>query len=288
MRHDIDPVLVTEADTTLLYANSRAERLFGPSILQAGSKIDVHLKECCPTFSLKARSALPSEVRNLRAEELHRFVDAAGRTSWITIETSKFERRGTSTGGICLRIRDKTTLRSTERESVARHRLLQAISTSMGEGLVVHDESGSIRFVNEEFARLGGSTVAAIENGRIDIGEILAPLLDGAPQSKIHPLLSNEEIASNQRVKCDLTLKDGRIFEIETFPVDTTVEYIGRAWRLNDVTLARRESQKMVEAQKLEGLGLLAGGIASLLHLFALTLRRLHAQLEAATNRAIG
>jgi signal transduction histidine kinase/CheY-like chemotaxis protein len=262
LKHDIDPVLVIESDARLLYANRRAEQLFGSDVLQPGFHIDDLLSKSIPTFSLQAQMMLPLDVRNRRAEKPHRFVDTENRTSWLTIEVSDFERRGASRDAICLRMRDKTTLRSAERESESRHELLNAISSAMEEGLVVHDHAGTILFVNDEFARLCGSTVARIERGTVGLKALIGPLFQTTPPESIRPLLRDRGAMLAKRSKCDVILRDGRIFEIDTFPVDTAVGFVGRAWRLNDVTLTRHESQKMVEAQKLEGLGLLAGGIA--------------------------
>jgi len=60
----------------------------------------------------------------------------------------------------------------------------------------------------------------------------------------------------------DVSMLDGRTLEVRTLPISTEQGFLGRAWRMTDVTRVRQESQAMIQSQKLEGLGLLAGGIA--------------------------
>ena len=60
----------------------------------------------------------------------------------------------------------------------------------------------------------------------------------------------------------DCTLTDGRILEVQTFRVSTPHGLEGRTWRFIDVTKPRAETQLMIQNQKLEGLGILADGIA--------------------------
>ncbi|MCP4908100.1 MAG: response regulator [bacterium] len=256
--HDADPILIVSPHRQLIYANPNAERLFGEGVLMPGAPVGDLLERAVPNFSL----VKPKRRRDW-AEE-HRFTSVSGREHWVVIDVSVVQKSRGVEAGLCLRIRDRTALREAQNEAEEHFALLEALDFAIGEGILVQERSGKVRYVNEAFARIWGMTPQRM----IDFGRGLDKYLESAlaePSSRaIRQLLhgSVEQFDAVSREKSDVTLFDGRVYEVTTLPIQTDAGFSGRAWRMSDVTQARRESQAMIQSQKLEGLGILAGGIA--------------------------
>jgi signal transduction histidine kinase len=256
--HDADPIVIVTRHHQILYANPNAEKLFGSGRLNPGAPIGELLELTVPSFSLAEYNNSAPHSRE------HRFTSPSGVETFVLIEVSIVERSSGSEAGMCLRIRDRTALRTALDESEEHFELLQALDLAMGEGLLFKERSGEIRYINEAFAKQWGmSTREMFDRGhRLQIH--LGTMLREPPPKIMQRMWSSEgsSFESPRTESCDLAMLDGRTLEVRTLSIDTDRGLRGRAWRLSDVTKARQESQAMIQAQKLEGLGLLAGGIA--------------------------
>ena len=256
--HDADPIVIVTRHHQILYANPHAEKLFGQGRLNPGAPIGELLELTVPSFSL-------SEFKNGAPQSReHRFTSPSGVESFVVIEVSVVEKSRGNQAGMCLRLRDRTALRTALDESEEHLALLEALDLAMGEGLLYKDPAGGIRYVNEAFAKLWGmSTREMLEKGQ-QLQTYLGTMLREPPPKTIQRMWNPEDPSfnSSRTESCDLAMRDGRTLEVRTLPIETERGFRGRAWRLSDVTQARQESQAMIQAQKLEGLGLLAGGIA--------------------------
>ncbi|HJO24576.1 MAG: histidine kinase N-terminal 7TM domain-containing protein [Myxococcota bacterium] len=260
LNDDADAILIVTSYYRLLFANPAAQALFGPGQLIPGSAIDELLGRAVPSFSPDEASRQPLKAKS----EEHRFVSQAAAVSWVTIEVSNVQRSRGVPAGLCLRLRDQGELRAARREAEEHLALLKALDLATGEGILVQDANGEIRYVNDAFSRFWNlSTEEILEWGSSLRGELarylVAPLQEA--MQRLWQFGTDESDASSRELS-DLDLIDGRILELETFPIATDQGFAGRAWRLADVTQARHESQAMIQSQKLEGLGVLAGGIA--------------------------
>jgi len=256
--HDADPIVIVTRHHQILYANPNAEKLFGEERLKPGAPIDELLELAVPSFSL-------AEFKNSAPHPReHRFTSPSGVESFVVIEVSIVSKSRGNEAGMCLRLRDRTALRTALDESKEHFTLLEALDLAMGEGLLFKEPSGAIRYVNEAFAKLWGmSTQEMFEHGQKLQAYLGTMLLEPPPkrmQLMWDPAYGSFE--SPRTESCDLAMRDGRTLEVRTLSIQTERGFRGRAWRLSDVTQARQESQAMIQAQKLEGLGLLAGGIA--------------------------
>ena len=256
--HDADLIVIITRHHQILYANVNAQELFGEGTLNPGAPIDEILHSVVPTFSLGRADRSESDLLE------HQFTSPAGVQSIVVIEVSTVQKSRGHEAGKCLRLRDRTALRAALDESEEHFALLETLDLAMGEGLLFKDQSGEIRYLNEAFARLWGTS----RQGILGIGQRIDEYLDvklREPQPKVMQEMwrpGNGAFESSRTEVCDLSLSDGRIVEVITLPVQTDRVTQGRAWRMSDVTKVRKESQAMIQAQKLEGLGLLAGGIA--------------------------
>jgi signal transduction histidine kinase len=242
----------------LIYANPNAQALFGQGRLNPGAPINEILALAVPSFSLAGSD------KNAPHSQEHRFTSPSGIESLVLIEVSIVERSHGNEIGLCLRLRDRTALRNALIKSEEHFTLLEALDLATGEGLLFKEQSGEIRYINEAFAVLWGMSAREMFNLGHQLQAHLGTILREPPPQTMQWMWNSEgeSFKSIRRESCDLMMRDGRILEVRTLPIETTRGFQGRAWRMSDVTQARRESQAMIQSQKLEGLGLLAGGIA--------------------------
>ena len=260
LSHDADSIVIVSEAGRLLFSNPAAKRLFGAGQLEPGTAIDRKLAHSIPTFRFEIARTDPQKV----SSEEHRFISAAGDESWVTIEVTNIERSRGVPAGLSLRFRDQTAFRTARREAEGNLALLEALDLATGEGILVQNETGAIHYVNDAFGRLWMVPNEQLFDWGPSVADELAKLLaEPAHRSVVQLWYSHRDPATrDQRDINDLTLLDGRVLEVESFPIETEKGFKGRAWRVTDVTQARHESQAMIHSQKLESLGVLAGGIA--------------------------
>ena len=260
LNDDADAILITTTHQRLLFANSAAEELFGTTALVPGAAIDGVLEQVVPSFSLSDPSPAGADVG---AEE-HRFESSKGLVSWVIIEVSQVQRSRRVPAGMCLRLRDQTALRAARQEAEGHLALLKALNLATGEAILVKDASGEIRYINDAFNNLWNFSTEDVramgQSLQWEMGRLLLEPLGPSMQRLWH--IRPEDFDAVSRETSDLLLMDGRIVEVDSFPLMAEKGFRGRAWRLADVTKIRQESRAMIQSQKLEGLGVLAGGIA--------------------------
>jgi len=260
LNDDADAILIVTTHHRLLFANPAAEVLFGAKQLIPGSAVDDLLGRAVPGFSISDPSQGPSSDGDAE----HRFESSSEKVSWLVIEVSNIQRSRGVPAGLCLRLRDHTALRAARQTAEEHFALLEALDLAAGEGILVQDATGEIRYVNDAFSRLWNMSSEEVRGRGRSLPAELAGLLVEPLAKSIGRLwhVSADRFDAFHRESADLSLVDGRILELETFPIATHQGFSGRGWRLADVTQARHESQAMIQSQKLEGLGVLAGGIA--------------------------
>jgi len=256
--HDAAPILIITRPHQLLYANPNAEQLFDQGKLNPGAPIGELLGLAVPSFSLA--EADQSE----RQGEEHVFTSQTGIERVVLIEVSVVEKSRGVEAGLCLRLRDRTDLRTALDKSEEHLSLLQALDLAIGEGILFKEGSGTIRYINDAFAKLWGMSTEEMLGLGQELQDHLVPILREAPPKAWQQLWDHKDPAfnSSRTELFDIPMLDGRILEVRILPISTEQGFLGRAWRMTDVTRARQESQAMIQSQKLEGLGLLAGGIA--------------------------
>ena len=256
--HDADPILIISRHHQLLYANPNAEQLFDQGKLNPGAPIGELLELTVPSFSLAGAD------HSDRPGEEHRFKSQSGVESVVLIEVSVVEKSRGVEAGLCLRLRDRTALRTALNESEEHLSLLQALDLAIGEGILFKERSGTIRYVNDAFANLWGMSAEEMLEAGQGLQDHLAPMLREIPPKAVRQMWdhTNAAFGSSRTEVFDVSMLDGRILEARILPISTEQGFLGRAWRMTDVTRARQESHAMIQSQKLEGLGLLAGGIA--------------------------
>jgi len=149
-------------------------------------------------------------------------------------------------------------------------RRLRAVLEATSEGVLVADDLGRVTDVNTAFFRMVGADGQARLDRHAEVSTFLAPLRpigpDGRPE--LPPVL-DADIAPDRLETAELHLDGGRVLEAESFPLQGATDLPGRVWSFRDVTERvqaederRRLHEQILHSQKLEGLGVLAGGVA--------------------------
>jgi two-component system cell cycle sensor histidine kinase/response regulator CckA len=180
-----------------------------------------------------------------------------GKLNWVnTVKTPVLDQKG-NVIGILLIFWDITNRKRAEEALV---RLRQAVDAS-GEVVFMTDREGLITFANPEFARLYGYPEAEV------VGKTTPRILKSGTTPPEHYTRLWETILSKQVAREEMTnrTKDGRLVTVESSanPVlDDRGSITGFLAIQRDVTARKQLEEQFRQAQKMEAVGRLAGGVA--------------------------
>jgi two-component system cell cycle sensor histidine kinase/response regulator CckA len=139
--------------------------------------------------------------------------------------------------------------------------LLNATFESMADGIVAVDLSGKVVSYNGKFAANWQFPAGMLV--RQDAVEMRAYAAEQVKDPELFLKRIEESQASPEAEIFDVfELKDGRIFERYVFPRRIDGKCVGTLINWRDITARKRVEARLVQSQKLETVGRLAGGIA--------------------------
>ncbi|HXB60555.1 MAG TPA: PAS domain S-box protein, partial [Candidatus Acidoferrales bacterium] len=139
--------------------------------------------------------------------------------------------------------------------------LLNAIFESTSDGIVAVDLSGKISSFNTTFAAIWQFPAGMID--RRNAAEMRAYAADQAKDPDLFLRRVKERETSPETEGFDMVeLKDGRIFERYIFPQRIDHKCVGTVINWRDITARKRIEAQLIQSQKLETVGRLAGGFA--------------------------
>jgi PAS domain S-box-containing protein len=155
---------------------------------------------------------------------------------------------------------DLSAQRAAEQRFEREQALFRAIFESLPDPLVICDPGGAIRLVNPSFTRVFGYSEAEV------LGDSLAGLFEspetchGFVEAQARPREANAN--ANQ---AQFRRKSGELFPAETVDgaiVGSTGSALGRLVLIHDVTAERQQQAILLQAQRMEAVGQLTGGVA--------------------------
>jgi|GEM_PF-684291 PAS domain S-box-containing protein len=158
--------------------------------------------------------------------------------------------------GTLLDVTERNRLAEQLRQSEIRHR---TIVEAMGEGICIVDPNEVITFVNPAFCRMLGYSTEEL------IGKHLSDLM---PLEEFEKVLMQSEMrhrgeGSSYELKMQTRNGETRLFHVSATPrLDRDGQLVEIVGIVRDITEEREKELQLFQAQKLEALGQLVGGVA--------------------------
>jgi PAS domain S-box-containing protein len=253
-------------DYTVLYVSPQIEAMLNCSPKDAVDEDEFWTERLHPDD----REAIPAawraaleEGKPFRAE--YRMVTAEGRTVWVQDEAVAARDAAGATVYFQGYLLDITERKTAEVELSLLSRQNELLLRSVGEGIFGLDPQGRVTFANPAGVSLTGFTLEELL-GR-DLHEVIAHRdEDGAHCSDVRRVLTAtlRDRAEHHFEDEIHRLSDGRTYPAEctTTPVRQGDELVGAVLVLRDISERKELEQQLRQAQKLEAIGKLAGGVA--------------------------
>ncbi len=251
-----DLVWLKDPNGIYLSCNAKFERFFGAKEADIIGKTDFEFvdKELAEFFRKNDKAAIDARKPRMNEEEIIYAYDGQ-RALLETIKTPMYDSEGNLVGVLGI-ARDITDRRQAERNVL---RLATAIEQADAL-VVITDKNGSIEYVNSAFERVTGYSCDEA------VGENLRILKSGKQDEHFYSEMW-DTILEGRVWKGRLTnrKKDGALYEEHATiaPVkDDSGEIVNFVTVKRDVTREVQLERRIFQAQKMEAIGTLAGGVA--------------------------
>jgi PAS domain S-box-containing protein len=145
--------------------------------------------------------------------------------------------------------------------------LLRATLEATADGILVVDDCGKVICRNTRFGEMWNIPARILDSNNDE--NLINSVLSQLKNSQMFVSKVQELYRSNRNEFDSLEFKDGKIFERYSEPLIVNGNVVGRVWSFRDITArkkAEREKatlhKKLQEAEKMKGVGTLAGGVA--------------------------
>ena len=169
-------------------------------------------------------------------------------------------REGDTERLLLLAVSDVTERRKAQDALMASERLLKVILESTADGILCVDDEGRAIHGNRKFFEMW--KLPGDATGTEDQEHWLLRAADQLEDPDGYARVVQELAESREERAGTVTFKDGRVFEWTSCPLANDEGISGRLWSFRDVTAIRKLEVQYRQAQKMEAVGQLAGGVA--------------------------
>ncbi|HZF01119.1 MAG TPA: PAS domain S-box protein [Methylomirabilota bacterium] len=253
-----DAIFVEDLDGMVLDANFTAcvlhgmtrDQLIGKSAID--DLVPPHRRETARTDFQKLADGKLSWVEG---ESL----TVGGRTVPVEVRAGRIEYDGKP--ALLLHVRDITERRASLAAVESSEALFRSVWENSVDGMRLTDESGIVVAVNDSYCKLMGMEAAMLEGKPFTVTYATSENWDEMLNNLREFFAARSSERQRQRQH---TLHDGRVVHLEI--TDSFIEIQGRPLLMlslfRDVTLHRRLEEQLLQSQKMEAIGQLAGGVA--------------------------
>jgi PAS domain S-box-containing protein len=257
-------VKIIDAEGNLIFMN-RA----GLDMIEAESLEQVKGGCVCPLVTSEYRDAFMKLVREVCSGGSGTFtfemVGLKGRRLWLETRAVPFRNEKDEITALLGITRDITEKKKAEEAIAAEKERLAVTLRSIGDGVIVTDIDGNITLINKVSEQLTGWTLEdALGRPLTEVFNIINETTKEKCENPVEKVLKSGKIVGLANHTA-LIQKGGTeiIIADSAAPInDTQSRTIGIVLVFRDITAQYRMEQEMQKIQKLESLGLLAGGLA--------------------------
>jgi PAS domain S-box-containing protein len=242
-----DPVFVKNRDHTWVLLNDaycefmgyRREELIGKS------DYDFFPREEAKVFWDKDESVFDSGIPNINEEK---FTDSKGITHIILTKKVLYNLEGDEDYLVGV-ITDITRLKEKEEEILFRKTLLESVNEEAMNGILMLDTRGEVIVYNKSFTDIWGIPESVLDTRSYNKyqQEIVEKLVEPSDfLAKVAGLTDDIEA----KARDEFLLKDGKIVEWYTTPINGPETLYGRVWYYHDVTESKKAGEELKKAKE--------------------------------------
>lgn len=258
-----DGIIITDGIGTILSANTAVEKITGKKVKEL---IGIHISQFTPLDDKGKKEIRATVIEELFEKGYARLEYTWHREDGGIVETEQIstmvkDERGNSIAGITT-IRDITERKEAEKKHKETRDFLEKIIETSVDGILINDAKGDIISVNKAIEKMSGFKKEEIINQHT--AWLIPPdkrLRDKIKREIIPKLFSEGSVAYNSLWQ----RKDGTKIDIELTSAmikDEKGDYIGGVSIVRDITEKKSLEHQLLQSQKMETIGTLAGGVA--------------------------
>ncbi|MFN8573408.1 MAG: PAS domain S-box protein [Gemmatimonadaceae bacterium] len=255
-----EALILMDLKGIIQYANPMASHFFGmPREEVIGRDVRQFVR---PERLAQAERNLQDRMRGIGAVTEDAIVRPDGSLLWVEVHATPFRGPdGTITGTVSTFV-DITGRRRAQQDLEHSLSLLKATLESTADGILVVDRTGVVANWNESFRLMWRIPRDMLDrrDGAQLLQHVAVQLKD--PEGFLESAAHMVNVAASDESFDILDLQDGRVLERYSLPQRIGDQIVGRVWSFRDVTERRRAEAALQRTQKVEAIGLLAGGVA--------------------------
>ena len=285
-----NPVYYKDTEGSYLGGNKAFEGLLGERREQFVGRVDAELAPPLAVAGARRAEEPPKQQRVIQVyESAIRLPDGGERA--VIVYKAPFFRQDGREGGVVGILLDISERKLAEKRSEQTLSLLRTTLEATADGILVVDLAGRIALYNQRFVEMWRMPAELLKSGdgHPALAFIAEQLQD--PATYLETVEGTGRASAEERSMV-LHFRDGRIFESYSGPQRLGTEIVGRVCCFRDITTQQKLERQLNQAQKMEAIGTLAGGVAhdfnNLLTVIngysTLLVRDLHGEGELAAN----